>query len=75
MSKDQFNTSSNDAIVCGISSNISKDHYTISVKKNKLEEGTLDTCCIKVENVLRVDKKLLIKKIGKVKKEIFSTTL
>lgn len=76
VSKDQFNDSSDDIIVCGVTSNLSKDYYTVSLDKKDLEEGNLlGASYIKAENILRIDKKLLIKKIGKAKKHIFVDVL
>ncbi len=76
LSKDQFNHSSQDLIVCGITSNLLKDHYAVPLLKKDLEEGDItEASLVKGENILRVDKKLLIKKIGKVKKETLSSVL
>ena len=73
ISNNKFNLS-DDIIVCGITSNILKDFYSVEV--GGLEEGSLsDNCCVKVENILRVSKTLLIRKIGKLKKENFSEVL
>lgn len=70
ISNDEFNESSEDLIVIGITSNISKDKYTLNLNNKDLEEGKLyNACCVKVENILRLDKSLIIKKIGKIKKE------
>jgi mRNA interferase MazF len=70
ISNNEFNTSSEDIIVVGVTSNISKDKYTINLTNVHLDEGRLLTnCCIKVENILKIDKELVIKKIGKINKE------
>jgi mRNA interferase MazF len=69
ISNNEFNEHSDDVLVVGVTSNISKDKYTISLTNSDLEEGKLYTiCCIKVENILKMDKELIIKKIGKIKK-------
>lgn len=74
ISNDEFNKSSDDVIVCGITSNILKDFYSIEILK--LDEGNLfNPCCIKVENILKISKNLLIKKIGKLKDKDFSKIL
>lgn len=71
ISNNKFNDYSDDLIVCGVTSNVSKDYYAVSLDKKDLEEGSLfGASYIKVENILRIDKKLLIKKIGKAKKHI-----
>jgi mRNA interferase MazF len=70
ISNNAFNKYSEDILVIGITSNILKDNYTINLTNNNLEEGKLFTdCVIKVENLLRLDKELIIKKIGKINKE------
>ena len=70
LSNNQFNLNSEDVIVVGVTSNLSKDKYTANLGNGDLEEGRLMTkCIIKVENILKLDKDLIIKKIGKIKKE------
>lgn len=70
ITNNEFNKYSDDVIVIGVTSNISKDKYAISLTNNNLDEGKLFTnCCIKIENVLKLDKELIIKKIGKINKE------
>ncbi len=76
ISKDKFNESSEDVIVCSLTSNIVKEFYSVYVENKDLEEGKLfDPCCVKVENILKMDKKLLIKNIGKLKEGSFSGVL
>jgi len=70
MSNNEFNINSDDILVAGVTSNISKDKYTISLTNKDLDEGKLLTpCCIKAENILKIDKSIIIKKIGKIKKD------
>ncbi len=67
ISNDQFNASSEDILVVGVTSRISKDHYTILLSQSNFEEGILrESCCIKVENLLKIDKKLVIKTVGRI---------
>ena len=62
LSNDEFNEHSQDIIAIGITSNISKDKYTLNLDNKDLKEGKLITkCVIKVENLLRLDKSLIIK--------------
>lgn len=73
ISNNEFNKSSDDVIVIGVTSNILKDKYTINLTNKNLDEGKLFTDgVIKVENLLRLDKELIVKKIGKVKNPIAS---
>lgn len=70
ISNNEFNRYSDDVLVIGVTSNILKDKYTISLTNNNLNEGKLlANCFIKTENLLKLDKELIIKKIGKVNKE------
>ena len=70
ISNNEFNKYSDDVIVIGVTSNILKDKYTINLTNKNLDEGKLFTdCVIKVENLLRLDKELIVKKIGKINKE------
>ena len=67
VSNNEFNKNSDDVIVVGVTSNISKNQYTVILTNEDLKEGKLFTdCCIKVENILKLDKELVIKKIGKI---------
>lgn len=75
LSKDKFNEFSEDVVVCGVTSNI-RQEYSVEIKERDLEEGYIfEPCCVKAENILKINKKLLIKKIGKLKKETFSEVL
>ena len=68
ISHNEFNEHSEDLIVIGVTSNISKSLYTLKFDNKDLEEGKLITpCVIKCENILRLDRNLIIKKIGKIK--------
>jgi mRNA interferase MazF len=72
ISNNEFNLHSEDIIVMGVTSNLSKDKYSLSLNNKDLDEGKLVTnCFIKVENVLKLDKELIIKKIGKIKSNKF----
>ena len=75
LSKNEFNNQSQDVIVCAITSNLHKEHYSLQISQKDLEEGTLHkTSTIKIENILKVDKTLLLKKIGKIKDTTFTQT-
>lgn len=70
VSNNDFNDYSGDVIVVGVTSNLSKDKYTLSLSNNDLKEGKLfSLCCIKVENILRLEKGLIIKKIGTISRK------
>lgn len=76
ISNKEFNNHSEDLVVCGLTSNISKDKYAVRLSKNDLEEGKLfSQCSIKCENILKIDRELIIKKIGKINKKKFQDTI
>ena len=70
ISHDSFNSYSEDVIVIGVTSNIKKERYALPLTNADLNEGNLFTgCMIKVENILRLEKGLIIKKIGKINED------
>ena len=75
ISNDNFNQSSEDIIVCAITLNI-KNIHSVVITTSDLEEGILSTeSYVKVENILKVNQQLLIKKIGKLQKDTFIKVL
>ncbi len=76
VSNNAFNNSSADLIVCGVTSNLTRELYTVLLKKESLEEGKLfDDCCVKVENIAKIDKSRIVKRIGRIKEKEFSVVL
>lgn len=72
ISNDEFNKNSEDILVVGVTSNVSKDKYSVNLTNKDLEKGNLSAeCFIKCENILKIDKEIVIKKIGKIKKDKF----
>ena len=72
ISNNGFNQAAEDILVVAVTSNITKEAYTLLLSSRNLEQGELrHQCCVKVENVLKIDKKLVIKKIGKIKLTVF----
>ena len=72
----EFNEHSEDYIVAGITSNISRDKYSLPVSGSDLEEGELFArCCIKCENILKIDRELVIKRIGKINRQKLDAVL
>ena len=76
ISKNDFNEKSEDVIVVGVTSNLSKDRFSILFSNEDLIEGKLHSaCCVKVENILKIDKEMIIKKIGIISPEKFGQVL
>ena len=75
ISNNYFNHSE-DIIVSGITSNINRDKYTVHFEEKDLEQKNIkENCCIKVENILKIEKSLIIKKIDSIKEEPFEKAL
>ncbi len=73
ISNNEFNKNSEDVLIVGVTSNLSKGIYTLSLTSEDLDEGKLFTkCCIKSENLLKIDKDLIVKKIGVINKNTFT---
>ncbi len=76
ISHKEFNEHSEDILVVGVTSNISRDKYSLHLSNDDIEGGKLFTqCCIKTENILKIDKELTIKKIGKIRAEKLAATI
>ena len=72
VSNDNYNDKSEDFLVVGVTTNPMRNRYSIDLHNNDLEQGRLiSECLIKVDNLLKIDKSLVIKKIGTVKGELF----
>ncbi len=72
ISNSLFNDYSDDFLVAGITSNITRGKYSLLISNSDLEEGKLfSKCCIKTENILKIDGQLIVKKIGRLKKQKF----
>lgn len=70
ISNNEFNRNSEDILVVGVTSNISKDKYTTTLTNKDLDEGKLSVeCYIKSENILKIDKRIIMKNIGRIRKE------
>jgi mRNA interferase MazF len=75
ISNNNFNKYSEDILVTGVTSYAVKEKYTIKLTNKDLESGKLFTkCYVKVSNILKIDKNLIIKKIGKIKKDKLKDT-
>src|SRR3989344_2407142 len=70
ISNNNFNENSEDILIVGVTSNVNKGEYNLKLENKDLEDVKLITnCTIKVENILKLDKNLIIKRIGKIKSE------
>ena len=66
ISKDKFNSNSQELVVCAITSNIdSLDPYSVLIRKEDWKAGTYSESCVKCSLILTVHKGLILKKIGR----------
>ncbi|MBS3168352.1 type II toxin-antitoxin system PemK/MazF family toxin [Candidatus Woesearchaeota archaeon] len=76
LSKNDFNLRSEDVLVCSLTSNTIEGRYKLNITNNDLENGELyNKCAIKIENIAKINKGLLLKNIGKIKETTFSKVL
>jgi len=72
ISNNKYNLSSEDIIVCGISSKQKYSIWNIAITSKDLESGNLnEESIIKVDRIIKISKKIIIKKIGKLKENKF----
>lgn len=75
LSKEVFNSQSQDVIVCGMTSKLSKDFYSIQIGENDLEKGLVEMSMVKVESLAKVEQRLILKTIGRLKPAKFEQVL
>lgn len=67
LSNDEFNKSSDDLIVCAITSTITSSRYSIIIDQDDLEDGVLyEKSLIKAETLLKIDRSIVIKRIASI---------
>lgn len=72
VSNNAFNEKSEDILVCAITSNMKEELFSMPITSSDLETGILHhTCCVKIENILKINKNLIIKKIGTIVGHLF----
>ncbi len=76
LSNDRFNQTSEDVIVCAITTTLKPTKYTLIIEQEDLEDGTLyEKSAIKAETLLRVNKTFALKTIGTIKQTTFSKVI
>ena len=72
ISNTKYNIHGNDVLICTISSVLAKSPYTVLLSPEDLDEGVLyEKSAIKVENIAKIQKSLIIKTIGSIKQATF----
>ncbi len=70
ISNNFFNKQSEDVIICGITTKLNAKNSIILSNKDLKSGKLFNNCCVKVENILKINKKLLLKNIGMTNKTI-----
>ena len=72
ISNDTYNRFGEDIVVCAITSSLRQSKYSIAIDNKNLDSGHLyEKSSIKVDTILKIDKNLIIKNIGKLNKSTF----
>jgi mRNA interferase MazF len=72
LSKSKYSQEREDIVTCGITSNIKDSKYSVLVDNSNLIEGNIPVKSrIKVDKLFTLEKGIVIKKLGKVNREIF----
>ncbi|MHA1522053.1 MAG: type II toxin-antitoxin system PemK/MazF family toxin [Promethearchaeota archaeon] len=66
ISNSSFNAKSQDVIVAAVTSNISGQNKVLLTSEDLIEGFLKHDSCVKVENILKISKLLVIKKIGRI---------
>ena len=76
ISNDHFNKASEDLIVCAITSVIDKSKHSVLLDQKDIETGYLhQQSSIKVENILKIKKSIILKTIATVNKNVLTKVL
>lgn len=74
LSKDAYNLAHDDIITCGITSNLLNRDHSVLLSNQDLVNGALPkTSQIKVDKLFTLEKKIVKRKLGKIRKDIFSS--
>ena len=73
LSCDDYNNQQSDLLVCAITSKPGHNRYILKINNSNLEEGKLFVeSYIRADSILKINKELIIKNIGKLNKENFN---
>ena len=76
LSNKKYNKLYNDYIVCGITTNLNPDNYSIIIDKKDVYKGRLrHRSRIKVDSITFLEKSIFIKEIDKIKLDILKIVL
>jgi len=76
LSNDKYNSSSDDIIVVGITSNISNKEYAVLLDNSGMEFGNIPkTSNIRADKIYALSQKIVVKKYGRVNKITFKAVV
>ncbi len=75
ISHDRFNESSEDLIICAITSNVSNDKNTIVIKADDWKDGMYSESCVKAAIILTIERSIVLKRIGRLSGERFKEVI
>ncbi len=70
ISSDNFNEGSEDVIACAITSNTDHEH-SVYIKPEDWKDGLYSESCVKVSSIFTIEKKIILKRIGRLNAERF----
>ena len=71
ISNDLHNSKVEDVVICGITSNIKDEEYSIMIEQKDMAEGNIYFLSrIKTDKIFTIHKNIIQKRIGKIKNEI-----
>ena len=76
ISNDKFNQSSEDIVVCAITSNLKHSKYSLIISQEDIESGILyEKSLIKAETIFKIKSMLIIKRIAILNRTKFSEVI
>ena len=74
ISNDDHNSKVEDVVICGITSNIKDEDYSIIIDQKDMSEGAMPFLSrIKVDKLFTLNKKIVARRLGKVRREILES--
>lgn len=72
LSNNTYNTKAEDVLVVGVTSVLKREPYSLDLEDKHLEQGKLPLSSrIKCDKIYSLSKKIIVRKVGKIKKEKF----
>lgn len=76
LSNDEYNTSTQDMLVCAMTSNLKNAEYSILISKDNLESGTLPAPSrVKIDKLFTIEQDKAIKKVAKISESSFEDVI